>query len=146
MKVSSSQPRYRGGMRASSSSRAVAPCRQQSQRTTRRTPLSVAGFQPVSSQRSQGIDGERRRRGAVDDSTRARRNLQSIEVASQLTGALRSPQLLFRARFDLPDALAREAEHVADFLQGARLAVAIETEAQRHHLALLVVELVERLT
>src|SRR5262245_41304325 len=42
-------------MRASSSSRAVAPSRQQSQRTTRRTPSTVTDFHPVSSQRSQAM-------------------------------------------------------------------------------------------
>src|SRR5262249_45887742 len=68
----------------------------------------------------------------------------SVQVRSQLAGALRSSQLLFRSNFDLTDALAREAERVADLLQRARLAVAIEAEAELDDLALPVVELAER--
>ena len=52
-------------------------------------------------------------------------------------------QLFFRARFDLPDALAREMQLVADLLQRARLVV-FEPEPQAHDLPLLAVELAER--
>jgi len=73
-------------------------------------------------------------------------NLQSsIQVASQLACTLRPPQFVFRARFNLANTLARDAERVANLLQRPRLAVAIEPEAERDDLALLVVEIVERL-
>src|SRR3954447_20465659 len=64
----------------------------------------------------------------------------SIEITSQLPRPLRPSQLLLRARFDLTDPLARQAEHVANLLQRARLAVSIEAEAQHHDFAFLVVE------
>jgi hypothetical protein len=42
-----------------------------------------------------------------------------VQIAAQFTRALRAPQFLLGARFDLPDAFARQAERVADFLQRA---------------------------
>src|SRR6195256_6315778 len=112
-------------MRASTSRCRPTFSRQQSQRTTRRTVLtaaieapvveapgtsadprsiaSPAGFQPVSSQRGQGM---------------------SVEVTAKLD---RLTQLALGARLDLPDALAREVQAVADLLQGLRLIV-FETE------------------
>ena len=56
------------------------------------------------------------RRSAMHD--RQSPNGGSIEVASQLAGAFRSAKLVLRTGFDLADALARQAERVADFLQG----------------------------
>ena len=52
-------------------------------------------------------------------------------------------QLVFRTRFDLTDALARQVETIADLLQRVRLVV-FEAEAEAHHLALLAVEVEER--
>src|ERR1051326_4528074 len=60
-------------MRASSSSRAVAFSRQQSQRTTRRTPSVVSDFQPVSSQIAQAI-------GRSNCSTDTRRRPRSTKI------------------------------------------------------------------
>src|SRR3989442_5242498 len=53
------------------------------------------------------------------------------------------PELSLGARLDLPHALAREMQPVADFLQRARLVV-FQAEAEPHHLALLAVEIVQR--
>src|SRR5437660_10327484 len=55
----------------------------------------------------------------------------------------RATQFFLRARFDLADALARQAETVADLLQRVLLVV-FETEAKPHHFALLAVEIAER--
>src|SRR5437016_13759558 len=82
--------------------------RQQSHRTTRRTPPASTGLHPVSSHRGQDI-----------------------------------PELFFRARLDLPHALAREMQPVADFLQRAGLFV-FQAEPEPHHLTLLAVEVVQR--
>src|SRR6185503_7647367 len=49
-------------------------------------------------------------------------------------------QLLLGLALDLADALARQAERLADLLQRARL-LAVEAEAHPDHLALLLVEL-----
>src|SRR5437899_12650753 len=82
--------------------------RQQSHRTTRRTPPASTGLHPVSSHRGQDI-----------------------------------PELFLRARLDLPHALAREMQPVADFLQRAWLVV-FQAEAETHDLLLLAVEIVQR--
>src|SRR5947208_15802254 len=84
------------------------------------------GFHPVSSHRGQGIVGIQ---GAP----------ASVQMAAQLCAA---PQLVLRARLDLPDALARQMQPVADLLQRARLVV-FEPESQPHDLALLAVEITE---
>src|SRR4051812_19820637 len=106
-------------MRASTRRCRLTFSRQQSHRTTRRTvfPLAAfvastgepgtcagrpsidshAGFQPVSSHSGQGM---------------------SVEMAAKLN---RLPQLAFGARLNLPDALARQVQPIADFLQGPRL-------------------------
>ena len=49
--------------------------------------------------------------------------------------AVRLAQLVERARLDLADALARDAEHGADLLQGSRAPV-VQAEAQSNHIAL----------
>src|SRR6476620_6562611 len=110
--------------------RAASPSRQQSQRTTRRAPSFSTGFQPVSSQSWQDIA--------------ERSDCNSVQVRPEVARALRAAQLVGGFRLDLPDALAREPHRVADLLQRARIAVAIEPEAQLDHFALLVVELAER--
>jgi hypothetical protein len=57
--------------------------------------------------------------------------------------ARRVATFFFRARLDLPDALAREMQPVADLLQRARL-LALEAEAQPDDLALPAVEIAQR--
>src|SRR5579862_3177908 len=90
--------------------------RQQSQRTTRRTPDgSSTGFQPVSSQMGQGI---------------------LVQPAAKLR---RSPELVFRLGFDLPDAFACQVQPVADRRERQRFVV-VEAEAETDHLALAAVE------
>src|SRR6266849_2572556 len=69
------------------------------------------------------------------------RSMLSIEVRAELG---RAPQLVLRARLDLPHALAREVQPIADLLQRPRLVV-FETEPQPHDLALLPVEIPQRL-
>src|SRR5258705_3809440 len=110
-------------MRTSARACLAAFSRQHSQRTTRRTLFSSTGFQPVSSHSGQGIDP-----------------ILSVQVRAQVG---RTPQLVFRARFDLPHALAREVQLVANLLQRARLVVS-EPEPQAHDLPFLAVELPER--
>src|SRR5215471_3439014 len=61
-------------MRASSSARTLALSRQQSQRTTRRTPSVVTDFQPVSSQSAQAIVEDRIVAPRRATATRARTN------------------------------------------------------------------------
>src|SRR5258706_11264632 len=124
-------------MRASTSRCRPTFSRQQSHRTTRRTVLtaaieapvveapgtsadppsiaSPAGFQPVSSQRGQGM---------------------SVEVTAKLD---RLPQLALGARLDLANAFAREVQPVTDLLQCPGLVV-FETESQPDDLPLLPVE------
>src|SRR5205823_4802344 len=68
------------------------------------------------------------------------RPIPSIQVRAQLR---RAPQLVLRARFDLPDAFAREVQTIADLLERARLVV-LEPEAEADDLALLAVEIRER--
>src|SRR5437763_15450741 len=109
-----------------SASRVCPTCsRQQSQRTTRRTPVdgSSIGFQPVSSHSGQDIE-----------------LILSVEGRAE---SCRAAQLVFRARFDLAHALARQVQAIADLLQRARLVV-LETEPEPDDLALLAVEIAKR--
>src|SRR3954470_3126378 len=98
---------------------------------TRRTPSLSTAFQPVSSQSSQVM-------------SEGRTDCNSVQVGAQLSGAFRSSNFFFGARFDLSDAFARELEHVADLLQCSRLTIAIETEPQGDDFTLLFSELVQR--
>src|SRR5262245_17702484 len=112
--------------------------RQQSRRATRRIGAcpgpgdgSSTGFQPVSSQMGHGI-GESRRAGL--------RLL--IQMAPQFRGAA---ELFFGPRLDLPHALARQVQAIPDLLQRVRLVV-VEAEAQADDLALLAVQIAQRLS
>ena len=65
-----------------------------------------------------------------------------FEVVAEFLAAGRVPQLRERLRFDLPDALARHAELLADLFERARLTVD-QTEAQPDHFLLATGERVE---
>ena len=77
-----------------------------------------------------GVVAERAGHDSVRPLIVTARARASVQITSQLVRAFRASQLFLRTRFDLTDPFAREIEHVADFLQRARLAVAIETEAK----------------
>ena len=62
-----------------------------------------------------------------------------MEPTSQFGG---SPELVFRPRLDLTDALARQVETVPDFLQRARLVI-FQTEPQTDDFPLLPVEIAQ---
>src|SRR4030081_667862 len=64
----------------------------------------------------------------------------SIEVASE---PCRSPKFLFRARFDLPHALARQAHPISDLPERPGLVV-LQAGAQAHDLALPAVQIAQR--
>src|SRR5206468_12174502 len=65
--------------------------------------------------------------------------LLSVEVRAEF---FRAAQFVFRARFDLPHALARQVQAIADLLQRARLVV-LEAEPEPNDLAFLAVEIAQ---
>src|SRR5437867_5950630 len=67
---------------------------------------------------------------------------RSVQVALQLLALLRAIQLVQRLRFDLADTLARQAHHLADLLEGLRLAL-VQPETQPQHLLLFRIELAQ---
>ena len=81
------------------SSRVASPSRQQSQRTTRRTPLASTAFQPVSSQRAQGIEGSESATVSGDCKAVDPNPQSSIQIASQLARAFRSASASRRFSF-----------------------------------------------
>src|SRR5882672_2917284 len=63
-----------------------------------------------------------------------------VQITLQLLAFLRAVQLLQGLRLDLPDALARQAHHLADLLQRLRFPF-VEAETQAQDLLFLGVEL-----
>jgi hypothetical protein len=77
---------------------------------------------------------------------RAKRLAGSVlDVVAQLLGLVEFLELLERAVFDLPDALARDVERSADLVECAR-ALAADAVAQLEHAALAVAEVLERVS
>ena len=74
---------------------------------------------------------------------RIARALRLFEIIAEALRARRVAELREGLRLDLANALARDAELLADFFERADLSV-VETEAQSHHRAFTIVELLQR--